>query len=119
MKEWKGPRVNPGIKTYEMLDTTKKTVFIDVRNKPEWIELGVFENALLLPLPEIKSKIDAVIDFVNKHPEANVVVHCKTGMRARLATSILYNHLDCEITVLNEVFEKITEKGVKLVPYSE
>jgi rhodanese-related sulfurtransferase len=55
--------------------------------------------------------------MVNKHPDADVIIHCKTGMRARLATSILYNHLTCQISVLNEVFEKLPEKGAKFVPY--
>ena len=92
MKEWNGEMITPSLKTYEMIDITKKTIFIDVRNKPEWEEGGVCENALLLALPEFKSKIDVVAEFVNNHPGADVIVHCKTGMRARLATSILCNH---------------------------
>jgi hydroxyacylglutathione hydrolase len=118
MKEWKGETFKPLLRTYETIESTKKTLFIDVRNKPEWEEGGVFENALLLALPDLKkSKIDLVIKMIDKHPEADVIVHCKTGMRARLATSILCNHLTCQISVLNEVFEKLPEKGAKFVPY--
>jgi hypothetical protein len=54
---------------------------------------------------------------VAKHPDADVIVHCKTGMRARLATSILSNHLTCQLGVLNEMFEKLPEKGAKIVQY--
>lgn len=79
--------------------------------------MGVFENALLIPLSQLKGKIDIVVDLVNKHPEASVVVHCKTGMRARVGASILTHHLNCQVTVLNEVIDKIGEKGVKLTPY--
>ena len=61
MKEWKGETFKPLLRTYETIESTKKTIFIDVRNKPEWEEGGVFENALLLSLPDFKNKIDLVI----------------------------------------------------------
>jgi hypothetical protein len=38
-------------------------------------------------------------------------------MRARVGASILFNHISHPICVLNEVIDKISEKGAKLVPY--
>lgn len=60
-----------------------------------------------------------VLEFIEKHSDADVVVHCKTGIRARLAASILHNHVVQPVTVLNEVFEVVAQKeGVKVVPVS-
>jgi rhodanese-related sulfurtransferase len=42
MKEWTGETVKPILRAYEMIESTKKTIFIDVRNKPEWQEGGIF-----------------------------------------------------------------------------
>ena len=73
---------------------------------------------MLIPLPELKDKIEVVKEVLSKHEDANLVIHCKTGMRARLAASMLSIHLSCPIIVLNEVFEKLAEKGVKVQPYA-
>lgn len=48
------------------------------------------------------------------------MVHCKTGIRARLAASILHNHVVQPVTVLNEVLDKlIKEEKVKTIPHNE
>jgi rhodanese-related sulfurtransferase len=74
-------------------------------------------GALHIPVYQLKSRMPEVLEFVNKHPESDVVVNCKTGVRARLAASILHCHVVQPVTVLNEVFDKLKEKGVDVVPY--
>ena len=37
MSEWKGKKITPALKTYQQLDSSKKTLHIDVRNKPELV----------------------------------------------------------------------------------
>lgn len=62
--------------------------------------------------------MEEVLEFINKHTDADVVIHCKSGVRARLAASILHNHVIQPVTVLNELFEVVSQKGGKLVPYN-
>ena len=92
MSEWKGEKLNIFLKKYEELDQIKKHLIIDVRNKPEWIETGVFQNAFCVALPSLKVRMNETIDHIIKHKDHLIVIHCKTGMRARLASSILANH---------------------------
>lgn len=90
-----------------------------MRNKPEVEETGAFEDSLHIPLPQLRTRMGEVLEYIEKHPDANVVVHCKTGIRARLAASILHNHTIQPVTVLNEVFNELVKKeGVKTVPYN-
>lgn len=46
-----------------------------------------------------------ILEFIEKNQDAEVVIHCKTGIRARLAASILHNHIIQPVTVLNEVLQ--------------
>jgi predicted sulfurtransferase len=41
------------LQTYEQLDKSKKYVHLDVRNLKEWEEVGTFEDALLISLPNV------------------------------------------------------------------
>jgi rhodanese-related sulfurtransferase len=70
--------------------------------------MGVLENSLHVPLPELKTRMDEVLEFINKHEDADLVVHCKTGVRARVAASILHNHVVQPVTVLNEILALIS-----------
>lgn len=82
-------------------------------------EGGVFEESFHIPLPQLKTRMGEVLEYIEKHPDANVVVHCKTGIRARLAASILHNHTIQPVTVLNEIFDVLKKnEGVKTVPYN-
>jgi len=63
--------------------------------------------------------MEEVLEYIQKHSDADVVVHCKTGIRARLAASILHNHIVQPVTVLNEVLDTlIKEDKVKTVQYN-
>ncbi len=56
---------------------------LDVRNLPEWKSTGVIEGAKLISLGELPNRTGEVKDLPNIH------INCKTGGRARLASSIL------------------------------
>jgi rhodanese-related sulfurtransferase len=57
------------------------------------VSTGVFENSLLIPLPELKKRVEEARD------KPNILVNCRTGIRARFAYSILAN-AGIEATVL-------------------
>lgn len=58
---------------------------LDVRNKDEWKKTGIVEGAVTIPLKKLKDRAHEVKGL------NNIVVNCKTGMRARFAMSILAN----------------------------
>lgn len=85
VSDYPGEKFIPKIVTgKEAFDIPNRT-HVDVRNVPEYVSGGVVEKALLVPLGEIRNKIDLIKD------RENVFVNCKSGMRARFAYSILAN----------------------------
>ena len=54
-----------------------------MRNKAEWKATGVAEGAILIPLPELPKRVSEL------KGQKNYVVSCRSGMRARVAASIL------------------------------
>lgn len=56
---------------------------LDIRNIGEWKSTGVIEGSKLISLGELSSRIEEV-KALN-----NIYINCKSGLRARLASSIL------------------------------
>lgn len=61
----------------------KERTHLDVRNKDEWKKTGVLEGAITIPLKQLKDRCHEVKGL------SNIVINCKTGMRARFAMSLL------------------------------
>lgn len=63
----------------------------------------MFENSFCVALPSLKVRLTETIDFISKNKDHTVVIHCRSGMRARLASSILANNGIENIVSLNEL----------------
>lgn len=72
----------PTIIGFPKLKELKEYVHLDVRNVPEY-EFGVIENSVAIPLPKLPERVGEVKD------KEGLVISCKTGLRARVAYSIL------------------------------
>lgn len=48
-----------------------------------------------------------------------IVIQCRSGMRARLGASLMLNNGLGPVTVFDDVIDKVKEKGAVLVPYQE
>ena len=83
------PKIVDGKQALEIENRTH----LDVRNVPEFKSTGVMENSILIPLPELRGR---TAELENKQ---NLLVNCRTGLRARFAWSILAN-AGVESTVL-------------------
>ncbi len=67
----------------EMMDN-EKVYILDVREEFEY-EQGHIEGAILVPLGEIKSKIETVVPNKNE----KILVYCRSGNRSKQASKIL------------------------------
>ena len=81
--QWKGETWRPKVVKFDQLKDIKDARYLDCRSKPEWKSTGIIEKAILIPLPQFPLKA------ANLKDEKNLVIHCRTGMRARVAASIL------------------------------
>lgn len=63
-----------------------ETVFIDVREPPEW-ENGTVEGALRIPRGVLEWRVEDEAKLTNK--QVPVVVYCKSGGRSALAAQTL------------------------------
>ena len=59
-------------------------VILDVRENNEWNE-GHYPDAIHIPLNKVEKKFH--LKFPNK--KANILIHCRSGMRAKNASTIL------------------------------
>lgn len=59
--------VKAEIKQFQELDKNLKQAFIDVRNKSELIDTGMFEGALFIPISQLKNRLDEVAEFVKQN----------------------------------------------------
>lgn len=76
-------------KAYEMMtsdDLAENLIILDVRNTDEFAESRI-DGAINVPLMSIEEKIEKVIS--NK--DAIILVYCKSGVRAELASQKLIN----------------------------
>lgn len=95
MADWKGESWNPNIVNFDQFKELKEVKHLDVRNIPEFVQTGVINNSILIPLPELHKRV------VELKGEKNLVVSCRTGARARVAQSILAQE-GIEAIVLSE-----------------
>jgi rhodanese-related sulfurtransferase len=63
-------------------------VLIDVREPAEW-ESGVVENALLLPLSDLRGERLHWKAMLERHRDRELVLYCRSGNRSGIAASIL------------------------------
>jgi rhodanese-related sulfurtransferase len=66
-----------------------------VRNIPEFENGGMAEGSIVLPLPKLPTSVEEL------KGKEHLVVSCRTGLRARVAYSILIRH-GINATVLAE-----------------
>jgi rhodanese-related sulfurtransferase/cbb3-type cytochrome oxidase subunit 3 len=59
-------------------------IILDVRTQSEYDE-GHLENAVLIPLTELESRIDEILPY----KDTEIIVYCKVGGRSAQASSIL------------------------------
>lgn len=64
----------------------KEHTHLDCRSKAEYETTGVIEGAVPIPLSELPSRTSEL------RGKPNIIVNCRTGLRARLASSILASH---------------------------
>lgn len=72
----------PQISVEELHDLAPEIQIVDVRRQGEW-QSGHIENAINIPLDKLESRL-AVLDR-----SRSVAVHCKSGYRSSIATSLL------------------------------
>jgi len=61
----------------------QKYTVVDVRNQIETDDGLIFENALIIPLPELRERVDEIPE------DKPIVVHCAAGYRSAAAASII------------------------------
>ncbi len=71
------------------------------------MDTGMFEGALFIPISQLKQRLDEVAEYIKKNKNKEIVIHCKTGMRARLGAGIMLSSGLGPVTVLNEVIDKV------------
>ena len=102
--------VKPEMVTFDTLSDLKDVTHLDIRSKPEWITTGVMEGAMLISLPELESKVGELKD------KKNIVVNCLTGMRSKVAFSLLARH-NISAKVFTDNFADMKNKGYKIVDF--
>jgi rhodanese-related sulfurtransferase len=81
--------------------------------------MGMFKNALWVPMTELNERLDEIEEFMKNNTDKDVLIHCRKGPRARLGASILMNKGLGPIKVLDEMLDEIKEKLVPFTPESE
>ena len=88
------------------------TVFLDVREPPEWVETGLVKNAL--PVPR------GVLEFVCEEripKDAMVVIYCRNGYRAALAGSTLLD-LGYENVLNAGGIDELSDAGIDIEDFA-
>ncbi|PVX49865.1 glyoxylase-like metal-dependent hydrolase (beta-lactamase superfamily II) [Balneicella halophila] len=74
---------------------------VDVRNKDEYEESKVFENALNFPLDKLMEEAE------NIPTDKPIVVHCGSGYRSSIGSSIIHRHSpDAKVLDMGEYIKK-------------
>jgi glyoxylase-like metal-dependent hydrolase (beta-lactamase superfamily II)/rhodanese-related sulfurtransferase len=68
---------------------------VDIRNATEVQNKRVFENAVEIPLPELRERVHEI------PTDKPIVVHCAGGYRSAAGASIIKNHLNSLLPVLD------------------
>ncbi len=81
------------------IDTFKQNLdeytIVDVRNSSEVKEGKPFENSILIPLPEIRNRVEEI------PTDKPIVVHCAGGYRSAAASSLIHSKLSGNVHVFD------------------
>ena len=89
----------------------KKAVLVDVREKSEW-DKGHVESAILLPLSELETGLDAAV-LAKKVPKDKIIyTHCVVGKRSLTAGDILEN-FGYKVRPLKPGYKELIKAGFK------
>ncbi len=72
---------------YEWIKKDKDVVVLDVRTYEEYKNDGHIKGAILIPLNQLKDKIDELKQYKDK----KIIVYCRSGNRSVMASRILSN----------------------------
>ena len=81
--DWGDVLNKPNIIGFSQFKELKECIHLDVRNPPEIESGGAIENSIAIPLPQLQERLEEV------KGKEGLVVNCRTGLRARVACSIL------------------------------
>ncbi|MGV3539241.1 MAG: MBL fold metallo-hydrolase [Rufibacter sp.] len=100
------PEQEPQLELTAFKEDPEQYTIIDVRNQTEAQEKPVFANALNIPLPELRERLDEV------PKEKPIVVHCAGGYRSAIGASII-KHVVQEVPVydLSEAVKEVNGGG--------
>lgn len=90
---------------YELWQTDKTAIFIDVREDWEWEE-GYIPRAIHIPRSELR---DRIVDVAQR--DDVIIVYCSTGNRSRLATKMLRQMGYSRAQTFNGGIEEWAAKG--------
>lgn len=79
-----------------------------MRNKDEWKKVGIVEGAVTIPLKHVNERAHELKGI------PNIVINCKSGMRARFAQSILASR-NVESIVLAESKALSIFRGLRFI----
>ena len=79
-------RISPE-EAYKWLNKDKNVVVLDVRTYEEYKNDGHIKGAILIPLNQLKDKIDELKQYKDK----KIIVYCRSGNRSVMASRILSN----------------------------
>ncbi|MFN2423919.1 MAG: rhodanese-like domain-containing protein [Cryomorphaceae bacterium] len=85
-------------------DHPNEYTIVDVRNDSETLEKVIFDNALHIPLHELRARVD---ELPNRNP---IVVHCAGGYRSAAAYSIIRKRADVSVFDLGEDVRSFQEE---------
>ena len=63
-------------------------LFLDVRNRQEFVNEGRIKNALLIPVNVLERRLTEL----EQHREKKIIVYCRSGRRSKIATDILIDN---------------------------
>jgi rhodanese-related sulfurtransferase len=75
------------VTAYDMITggTYPNLTILDVRTQSEYNDDGHLENAVLIPVAELESRVDEL----SQHKDSEIIVYCKAGGRSAQASGIL------------------------------
>lgn len=96
---------SPLLKVEEFRKNMKKYTILDIRNESEVKDGRIFEDAINIPLPQLRERVEEV------PADKTVVVHCAGGYRSAAGFSILKAALpDTEVLDLSEAVNDFNAK---------
>ena len=86
-------------------ENTSNYTIVDIRNKSEVEDGKIFDNAINIPLHELRERADEISE--NKL----VVVHCAGGYRSAAGASILADKLNTQVYDLSDAIQEFKENA--------